>query len=166
MDEAQLATVLEQPTGMTGPIVEVGRRAQAGHPPDADLLGRGAHRQRSSDPEARQPHLADLGVVVEDPRRCQHIADPAVEGEVALGVSHPPKGRKQSHPPQLGGDPLGQLGKARGGRGRSRRRDPMAQHHTREGGAHPAPEDGPRLAVSSSPSDSMTRATGGVDQAR
>src|SRR3546814_8989159 len=48
LDQADLAGVLQQPSGVGGPVVEVGRCAQSGDTADRRVERRGAHGERAA----------------------------------------------------------------------------------------------------------------------
>ena len=59
-DHPHLASVLEQPLGVRRPVVEVGRRAERGHPTDVRVVGGRTDGQGAARAVADQPHAAHL----------------------------------------------------------------------------------------------------------
>ena len=68
-DDADVPGVQQQPPGMAGPVVEVGRRAQGGHAPHLGVVGGRADGQRAAGAEAGHPHGVDAVEVVQVGRR-------------------------------------------------------------------------------------------------
>ena len=106
----------EQPAGVVGPVVEVGRRAPGRRRPGSAGRGPPAQmRQRAAGAEPGQPHAADVAL---GPRRWATAAStsssqPRSE-KSPVGLAAPPEGEDEHHPAQLGGDAVGQLGERRG----------------------------------------------------
>ena len=112
-----LAGVQQQAARVVGPVVEVGGRRHRGDAADLRVARRGADGQRAARAEAADPHVADIGLGAHERHRREQVVEPAVEGEVAVGLPATPEREDQHLPPELGGDAIGQLGERPGRQG-------------------------------------------------
>src|SRR5205085_7315697 len=86
-DDAELPAMGEEGAGVAGPVVELGGSSERRDAPDPVVLGGDAQGHGAAGAGAGHPDAADtrqVDSVVDDGRQ---VVEPALEGEVALGVA-------------------------------------------------------------------------------
>src|SRR5688572_30944839 len=115
-DDAHEPGVLDEALRVAGPVVEVSRCPQGGHPPYPQVTGAGADADRTAGAKTGEPDAVGPLIAVEVLGGGEDVVEPPVEREVALRAAGTPRIEGQRHPTHLLRDAVGQRGVRRGGR--------------------------------------------------
>ena len=133
VDRPDVAGVLEEPSRMLGPVIEIGARTQQPGRRHTRIIGSDTDRDRSARVRA---HQDDAGRFVHGEHmrdRVAQIVDPSLQREVTLAVAAPSEVERHRNASEFVGGAIHQLGKRAAGALCVERRDrePVAQDDRR-----------------------------------
>ena len=101
--------MLEESTGMIGPVVEVSSGAQEADCGDIRIIGADTHRNRSASVRSEQDHSVRITHLLEMINGVAQIINPALQREVTSAIATPTEVERHRGAPELTGNPIDQL---------------------------------------------------------